>query len=82
MKRFSSNEILVNQVLIPEQVTEALKIWHAAAIKFDPSFHSDEASARARAAWTAFEEECLKWERSARAAKRGGVFGPTGTGRA
>jgi hypothetical protein len=67
---------------IPDQVKAALTAWHRAVVEYDPNFPSEEAGVRARAAWTAFEDECLKWERSVRAGRRSGIFGPTGPGRA
>jgi hypothetical protein len=66
---------------IPEQVTTALLAWHAVAVEFE-NHPSEEVSARACAAWTAFEEECLKWQRNMRSGQLVGIFGPTGTGMA
>ena len=58
---------------IPEQVTAALRAWHAAAVEFDPNYPSDAASERARQAWLFFEDQCLKWEREERARRHLGV---------
>ena len=75
-----------DDIEIPEEVTAALKYWIKRAVRFDPQHPSQTASNAAKAAWRAFEQECINWENSERVRANPvfyppAVFGPTGRGR-
>jgi len=66
---------MADSFVIPTYVADALRVWHAAAIEYDPLNPSTVASERAVAAWRSFEGACLNWEAVGRANKK--QRGPT-----